>query len=698
MIDLLVSPWVLWPVATALVISFVGSFLRRLRNDKDRTRRESERNKWAETKRKQRESMLLSRLKRHFPFLDDEVFRGYTSDSEPLEVLKKAILATPGTLLGTSTNGVPVLLPFTYRNRHVAMFGRSGSGKTSLIMQLVRDDLINGRGLIVLAAEAEVARDLVLPEIPFERAKDLIYFAPAHSGHAWNFLEIEAGEDADRCAAELYYVLREGLGEGSIGPRSDAIARHLFAAVSHHPSSTFLDVRRFLLDPSFRELALSSVQDEQTLAFWKTSFPRYPENAVLPLLQRIERLTAPNVRRALCSPKSTFTLNDAISASKILILDVSGLDPDLSALVGQLCLARLRLAFMRREAVPESERPFTALYVDEAHLWGGSADSWQQLASRCRRYNVGLVTATQYPAQLPLETRRAILGNSSTIVSFAVSAENAAAIRSELVVASSNRSHETTRVAADTLVSLPVGSGYVRVGTGALALRVRFLPPLERKPVERGENIKQLAGNRHAETQGVRSQNPAGDLRAVATPPAEAVSTQALAGRGSQQHKDLQHLVRAAAERRGFQALVEHEILGGACRIDVALIRSDMRLAVEVAITSSLAQVTATVSRCLAAGFKPVVVLTSDTNRCTSIASHLAGQIVAKDRSHVQVLDADGVLALLDGMPEASPGPSNNGFELVVEFRPVSGGAPYDRRHAIAELVATALRRTSPTP
>jgi hypothetical protein len=109
----------------------------------------------------------------------------YTQKVTPEELageLHKRIADIPGIMLGFRPNGdgsIEVKLPFSIRDRHVYIIGRSGSGKTNLIRSMILQDAYYGRGVGVLAPEAELLKDEILPYIPENRIDDVIYIDPS---------------------------------------------------------------------------------------------------------------------------------------------------------------------------------------------------------------------------------------------------------------------------------------------------------------------------------------------------------------------------------------------------------------------------------------------------------------------------------------------------------------------------------------
>jgi hypothetical protein len=126
------------------------------------------------------------------------------------------------------------------------IIGRSGYGKTNTIRQIVMQDIENGFGVGVIAPEAELLTDEILPYIPEERIDDVVYINPSDSEYPipFNPLQLDFGENIDLRVDDNVTIFKRLMGE--TGPRMDEILRQTFYALLERPNSTLLDVERLL--------------------------------------------------------------------------------------------------------------------------------------------------------------------------------------------------------------------------------------------------------------------------------------------------------------------------------------------------------------------------------------------------------------------------------------------------------------------
>lgn len=697
--------------AFLLAVAFAVGFVRGVLRQRDQNRRAAERQAYDDRRRsEQRErgrAAMAQLVERYFPFLRRALEADAIGDADPREHLRARLLATPGVVLGESSIGFPAVLPLAERRKHLLTLGKSGFGKTTIGLGLIQTDLDEGRGLCVAGTETELFRDHLLPRVPPARASEVIYFKPAdpRCTLTWNPLVLEDGDNRALAAGELFSIFKRAIGEDSIGARADAILSSGFAVLVGGAGATLWSVARLLEDDAYRARILADVDDPYLQQFWTKTFPEYPAGAVLPISNRLNQfLRQPALRAALCHPSSSFSIREALAEGRILFFDLGGLDPDASRLVAMMLLSKFQLELMRREKLPESERKPFFVHLDEFHTLAsaaGAEGTWRELLARGRRYGLGLHLFTQHPNQLSRSLQHEIFGNVSSVIALNLSGADAAAVRRELLVPVAGGGVKP--IAAEDLVSAGVGEGYARLGSGACALRVKFAPPTESPPAAAGERIREISWRTYAAPpvplipEPVQAPAVAGATASTAVP-VRAVGA-VNAGRGGAIHTELQCLAREWGEACGFRATVEEEILGGAGRVDVGLVREGLRIAVEVSITNTPMQVSEAITKALAAGYGHVAMVTPDPGLRGRIEQHLDGVLGVADRKRVRCVDADGLRSFLD---EFGPGPAAAaraaGYRVIVGQAPAPAGRVAAARMTIARLVGAALlRQADPT-
>jgi hypothetical protein len=364
----------------------------------------------------------------------------------------------------------------------VYVIGRSGSGKTTLVRNAILQDLEGGAGIGVIAPEHELLTQEILPFIPEHRWDDVIYVNPADDTPiTFNPLHLDTGEDLDRKVDETLTALHRIFEEdGATGaPRMDTILRQALYALIPVPGTTLADIERLLdrNDARFRDSILAKINDPEAERFWKQTYPAYPRDAHLSVVNRLGRFLRPAiVRRMLCGAGPSLNVRRAMDEGKILLFNRSdGVLGEANAeLLGQLVVAKLQLAAMSRADIPsEQRRPFY-LYIDEfQHFCGVAGRSYETMLSRSRKYGLGLVLAHQQTGQIPEPLLKEILGNVSTLIAFSLSAADSRRIGREMI---GEVGGQPIPLDSSELLSLSVGEAYAKIGQTVFLLKTS-LPP-----------------------------------------------------------------------------------------------------------------------------------------------------------------------------------------------------------------------------
>ena len=70
--------------------------------------------------------------------------------------------------------------------RHTYLIGKTGSGKTSLIKNLIYQDILNGHGVCVIDPHGDLSED-ILKSIPKNKLEDVVYFNPSDTENPLGF-------------------------------------------------------------------------------------------------------------------------------------------------------------------------------------------------------------------------------------------------------------------------------------------------------------------------------------------------------------------------------------------------------------------------------------------------------------------------------------------------------------------------------
>jgi Type IV secretion-system coupling protein DNA-binding domain len=322
------------------------------------------------------------------------------------------------------------------RRFHTYVIGKTGTGKSTLLEFLIRQDVLRGEGLALLDPHGDLY-ERVLARIPATRTSETIRFdVPDRAAPlAFNPLERVPPEKRVLAASGLLDVFKTQWAD-SWGPRVEHILRNALYLLLDQPEATLADVTRLLDDQAFRKRAVLLATNRHVAHFWLREYEGYPARfraeAIAPLQNKVGAfLSNPLLSRILTQPRSAFDLREVIDGGKILLVNLAKgkIGADTASLLGSLLVSRIGLAALSRADMPESERRDFYLYLDEFPTF--TTLSLANMLSELRKYRLNLILAHQFLGQLDEEVRDAILGNVGTIIAFRLGLTDAELLEKE---------------------------------------------------------------------------------------------------------------------------------------------------------------------------------------------------------------------------------------------------------------------------
>lgn len=643
-----------------------------------------------------------------------------------------------GILLGHNAHAGAVRevrLSTDVRMRHVHVVGASGTGKSTLLVSMIREDIAAGHGVGVIDPHGDLV-DEVLAGIPEGRVDDVILFDPGDPEYVvgWNMLSATSEAEKDMLASDLVAVFRR-LATSWGDQMTAVLSAAIQAFLESDRGGTLLDLRRFLVDQAFRREFLGTVGDEYARSFWTAEFPHVKGSPQASILTRLDTvLRGRLVRGVVTAREKPLDFRRVVDESRILLARLSqgAIGEENAALLGSLLVSKLHQVSLLRQDIAEGERRPFFLYLDEFHHL--ATPSMAALFSGARKYRLGLTVAHQDLYQLRSavpEVERAVLGNAYTRVCFRLGDEDARAL-----------SQGFSFFTADDLGNLDTGEAVCRIGRKEHDCNVRTIP-LERadaaaaaarrreirarslarwgtpreaeaaRPAPEEEHRKEEPPRteesppqerREASPPRPDPKTPPYEPQAAAPPKAAAASSPAPVveppqteppaearrpGKGGPEHTYLQELIKRWAEEKGFRAVVEEQLPGSRESVDVALYRGDMKVACEVSVTTPVAYEAGNVGKCLAAGFGTVAVVSLKKGRLQKLDGLLREQLPAEEYGRVLFFTPEELLAWLAGQPEEEREGVVGGYKVKVRYQ-----RPEDARtKRVAEILARSMER-----
>lgn len=358
----------------------------------------------------------------------------------PAPVMTDSGDSTAGITLGINRYGAtetPVKFSASDRLRHCYVIGQTGTGKTTLLKNMIAQDIKNGEGVAFIDPHGNDIED-ILASVPPERQKDVIYFDPAYTARPMglNMLEYDTSRPEMKTFVvdEVYGIFRKLYADvpEAFGPMFEQYYRNSVQLVVEDPSSgsTFLEVPRILSDRAFRELKLSRCNNPVIAQFWRkiaeaAGGDASLENVVPYITSKFDVFLANDIMRPIVAQeKSAFDFRKIMDDKKIFLANLSKgrLGDRNTSLLGLVLVSKfLQAAFSRVEA--RNDYPTFYLYIDEFQNF--ATPSISTILSEARKYKLSLVIAHQFIAQLDEKIRDAVIGNVGTKASFRIGTTDA---------------------------------------------------------------------------------------------------------------------------------------------------------------------------------------------------------------------------------------------------------------------------------
>jgi len=376
----------------------------------------------------------------HFPFT-------LTTQTEDLQSIKSSHLPAPLSLKNPTNLDImfaqnihgesitPIGLTIDERRRHMYLIGATGMGKTTLLLQMIYQDIKNGKGVAVMDPHGDLATRLI-GVIPKDRIDDVVYFNPYDLEHpiGLNVLQmtlglsdIEIEREKDLIVSSLISVFLKLYPSNTARPRMEHVLRNTILAILSEENPTLLTAYKMLVDKNLRDKIVTNLKDPLLKEFWEKEFKGFGSfqraELISPITNKLGRFfTTKTTRNILTQEESKLDFNDIMNNKKILICDLSKgkIGEDISSFLGSLLILKLQLAALNRVHIPQEKREDFFLYIDEFQNF--ATMTFAQILSEARKYRLDTILAHQTISQIEdKDLLKVILANVGTVVSYRTS-------------------------------------------------------------------------------------------------------------------------------------------------------------------------------------------------------------------------------------------------------------------------------------
>lgn len=341
---------------------------------------------------------------------------------------------------------------------HLYVIGKTGVGKSTLLLHMARQDYIRGEGFALIDPHGDLVQDLYREALRLGH-RDVMYLDAADPDQPYGYNPLRQVQPAfiPLAASGLLEVFKK-MWADAWGVRMEHILRNALYALLEQEDATLSDINRLFTDKAYRRRIAATLLNDAVKLFWEKEFERYSlsyrADGVASIQNKIGAFLAdPLMRRILTEPKELISPRRIMDEGKVLLVNLGKgrIGEDSSSLLGGLLVTTIGLAaYSRADSAPTNRRDFF-VYVDEFQNFTTLAVA--NMLSELRKYRVSMCMAHQYLHQLEPEIRHAVLGNAGSLLAFRVGGEDAPYVARELL----------DRFSAADLQSLPNRHLYIRL-------------------------------------------------------------------------------------------------------------------------------------------------------------------------------------------------------------------------------------------
>lgn len=605
-----------------------------------------------------------------------------------------------------------------HRLRHTHLIGATGTGKSTLLHSLIVQDIQQGNGVALLDPHGDLFES-ILPYIPESRYKDVILIDPADAEYpvGFNILEAHSEIEKEILASDLVAVFKRL--SSSWGDQMNSVfGNAILAILESSKGGTLLDLRRFLVEKSFRDQYLKGVADPSIVYYWQKEYPLLKGGSIGSILTRLDIFLRSKVIRNMVAQRKSIDFESILDTQKIVLIKLSQglIGTENSYLLGTFFVTKIYQAAMARQAQAKGSRKDFFFYIDEFQHF--ITPSMSHILSGARKYHLGLILAHQDMAQLTKydsELASSVVSNAGTRICFrlgdtdakrfasgfsAFEAHDLENLNTGEAIARIERSEQDFSLSTIPQPAIDAAIGDATAEAVIAQSRTAFGTP--KQEVEQLlQSLMELPVVEDEKPQTKPSKDEGDPPEAQESPvtpwdrpiaPLQSDTPQRMEkSREETHHRSLQLLVKRMAEARGYKALIEELTPDGNGRVDVHLEKNTARIAIEICSTTEPDWEVHNLEKCIAAGYSPTIACSSDKRTLDNIRRKAEESERLNGNGNILYMLPDEIWGYLDqqAAKEASTEVRTKGYRVKVEY----AAQPTDRASSVHKAITKTVAR-----
>lgn len=645
----------------------------------------------------------------HFPSESVHAKKLFISTRKTVEVPLSAL--NKSFILGENChNGVraKVSLNLEDRLKHTHIIGATGTGKSTLIAQLIKQDIAHNFGVVLFDPHGDLVDD-VIAHIAKLRRDDVVLIDPSDKDYSIGLNILQASSDIEKEVLSSDLVASFKKHATSWGDQMNSVLGNaILAILEHKHGGSLQDLRRFLLESGFRNNWLSEIDNSYITYYWQKEYPLLKSSSIGSILTRLDTFLRSKNIRDMVSQRKGLDFEELFKSNKIILLKLSQglIGKENSYLLGSLFLSKIHQAILQRQQ--SIVRTPVFLYLDEFQNF--ITPSIKEMLSGIRKYKVGLTISHQDLHQLHYEDSEllnSVLGNISNRIVFRVGEPDAKKLQDGF-------SHFTFT----DFQNLGKGEAIVRIEQPQYDCSLDTFPLPNISDEEKIQAIefveshsRTLYGSRRTDIQTI-SGLPTNDIpkqpinesiqpklkinEPLPKPVELKESSQQQDSVPNSVHRYLQLLVKKMAEQRGYVATIENQLPDGSGQVDVLLIKDKRTIAIEICNTTSAEWEMHNIVKCIQANYDIVVSLSGDAKQLEKIKKKCESDIPNFVNHPIKFFTPDALFVFLDESASA-PQPLQDkvikGYRVNVSYGSTDPDNHEQKRKSVAQIVINSVKK-----
>jgi hypothetical protein len=579
--------------------------------------------------------------------------------------------------------------------------------------------------------------DRILGAIPPERVNDVVLLDPSDLEYPVGFNILHAHSELEKrlLASDLVSVF-ERLSTSWGDQMGSVLSNAILAFLESSKGGSLADLRRFLLEPDFRERFLATVNDPGVVYYWRKGFPALSGNkSIGPVITRLETFLTPKAIRYMVSQtENKLDFAEILDSGKIFLAKLShgAIGKENSYLLGTLLVSKLQQLAMGRQAQQESQRRNFYLYIDEFHNF--ITPSMAEILSGARKYRLGLVLSHQELRQLERdrEVASAVMSNTYTRICFRVGDQDAKALKdgfasfdaSDLqnlgtgeAICRVERSGYDFNLQVPNAIYPDDSASEARRQEAVAASRAKYATPRATIEAFLKGGVEVLSDLPPAPLITPIKPSPPPPKPVPATPvgtPVPEIAETKIApqpiaetpatrepstpGIGGSAHKGIQAMIKQWGEGMGYRTTIEKLVLNGTGKVDVALEKGERTIACEISFTTPTKKEIANIQKCVSAGFQYVFLVCPDESHAAKMKQAVSKGLSHEELERTRFCTPNELFEFIQEIEAKAASGERvvKGWKVKVNYRPVDSAEREQAERTIAQaIVQSAQKRRS---